>query len=404
MKEDADKTGNNLDAARDFVSSLEFKADSFDIDLENDEIVKIPFDTLSTLDSGFSLLNDYFAKPDLLEERVVIRDKSGNILPLSVLNKFKDGSGMLGSYRDASGVLQQARVCSETGKVVSTTAGGPALLLVAAAIAVIKNRLDSIQASVDDVLTYLEEKDKAELRANIRDLERLLNQYRNNWGNETWMMSAHNEVGSILRSTDAATIHLGVRLKNDIAKKEMFSRRGNTAKRLKNVIELLKEYKIACGAFAFASFLEPILSENLSEENLESVAKSIEAKSDEYRAIFKTCRDKFEELANRDLQMLLPEFADNVFSAFSDLAKGLFSTKDSGKELEDSEKPKKRQLKVENLLELMAPVQPEEENPFHETVVALNNLYNQPHMVAVDAENVYVLPSPKEEKPTGASD
>ena len=86
MKEDADKTGNNLDAARDFVSSLEFKADSFDINLEKDVLVKIPFDTLSTLGSGFSLLNDYFAKPDLLEERVVIRDKSGNILPLSVLN------------------------------------------------------------------------------------------------------------------------------------------------------------------------------------------------------------------------------------------------------------------------------------------------------------------------------
>lgn len=338
------------------------------------------------------------------EERLVAKDKFGNPLPLRALNKFKDGSGMLGSYRDASGALNQARFSLEPGKAVSAAAGGPGLLLVAATIAIIKNRLDSIQASVEDVLTYLEEKDKAELRANIRDLERLLNQYRNNWGNETWMMSAHNEVASILRSTDAATIHLGVRFKNDIAKKEMFSRRGNTAKRLKNVIELLKEYKIACGAFAFASFLEPILSENLSEENLESVAKSIEAKSDEYRAIFITCRDKFEELANRDLQMLLPEFADNVFSAFSDLAKGLLSTKDSEKELEDSEKLKKRQLKVENLLELMAPVQPEEENPFHETVVALNNLYNQPHMVAVDAENVYVLPAPKEEKPTGASD
>ncbi len=62
MKEDADleavdKTGNKLDAAHDFVSSLEFKTDSLVVDLENDEVVKIPFDVLSVLGSGLSRLN-----------------------------------------------------------------------------------------------------------------------------------------------------------------------------------------------------------------------------------------------------------------------------------------------------------------------------------------------------------
>lgn len=76
-----------------------------DIEVDTGGSFKLPLDQMATLGVGFGSLPTMFRSvtttisvPTLLQAT----DKFGNPLDPSVLQRFNDGSGMLGSFRDAA--------------------------------------------------------------------------------------------------------------------------------------------------------------------------------------------------------------------------------------------------------------------------------------------------------------
>ena len=98
--------------------------------------------------------------------------------------RFHGGSGQIGAYRNPNGPgFLNARFQTVEGGVikgVSTIPYDPTMLFLAAAVAQINQKLDAIQATVDELFQYERERDKAELRDSLKTLLGILQEYGDN--------------------------------------------------------------------------------------------------------------------------------------------------------------------------------------------------------------------------------
>ena len=99
-------------AVREQLSSTQFHLSSTEQSVDVTNAIKIPLDYLPSLGVAFGSIPTMFRSitttiniPTLL----TVTDKLGNPLDPNVLQTFKDGSGLLGSFRDTATGFGQAR-------------------------------------------------------------------------------------------------------------------------------------------------------------------------------------------------------------------------------------------------------------------------------------------------------
>ena len=91
----------------------------------------------------------------------------------------------------------------------------------------------------------MRQKDKAELRGNIRTLEDVLEAYRYNWNNDIWRKNAHMKVVDIKQESEKAIIHLRAQIRAKMGEKGPVELRFAVGGRLDKVLDRLKEYQLA---------------------------------------------------------------------------------------------------------------------------------------------------------------
>ena len=112
----------------------------------------------------------------------------------------------------------------------------------AAAIAQINQKLDSIQESVDEMFEYMRQRDKANMRGSLKTLADILNGYGLNQSSAQDM--------ELFRSQAQA----------DLKKKGFIEVRDGLGRRLDKVLDYLKDCQLATYIHAFSLFLEPMLA------------------------------------------------------------------------------------------------------------------------------------------------
>lgn len=139
----------------------------------------------ASLPSAFRTITTMVNVPTLLQAT----DKFGNAIDPSILLRFHDGSGQIGAYRNPNGPsLLNARFQTIEGGVikgVSHIPYDPTMLFLAAAVAQINQKLDAIQATVDELFQYERERDKAELRGSLKTLLGILQEYGDSCDSES---------------------------------------------------------------------------------------------------------------------------------------------------------------------------------------------------------------------------
>lgn len=123
--------------------------------------IRLPLSHIPELGVAFASLPEMFRTvttavnvPTLLQTT----DKFGNPLDPSILQSFNDGSGLMGSFRDEAKGFSQARFHVVEGDIATSVTQvpyDPTTLFMAAAIAQVNQKLDSIQKSVDDMFEYM---------------------------------------------------------------------------------------------------------------------------------------------------------------------------------------------------------------------------------------------------------
>ena len=224
-------------------------------------------------------------------------DSSGNVLDSSVLYQAKDGLGALGSYRDASGKLAQAR-WQEVEQAAQTI--DPSTALLAAALVQINQKLDRLQESVDRLEQYEHHRDMARIRGDIRALMNDVKDYTYNSQSPMAKTNAHKSALEVRADAEARIVQLRAELDTLSAKMPLVHTRDDATRRAAAMAENLEEYRLALHAYDYAYFVVVALQENYDAAYLDSVENELRERDLAYRETYTRCYDaatRFSETA-----------------------------------------------------------------------------------------------------------
>lgn len=400
--------GNGKELAAQELAALEAHLAATDQPIDVSQAIKLPLDKLPELGIAFASLPSTFRTitstvnaPTLLQAT----DKFGNPLDPSVLLKFHDGSGQIGAYKNPNGAgLLNARFQVADGGVTKTVAQvpyDPAALFMAAAIAQINQKLDAIQTSVDELFQFERERSKAELRGSLNTLLDILKEYGNNCSSDRWMTNEHMKVLDIKQEAEQKKELFRTQAQGGLTKKGLIEGRNGVSARLNKVLDYLMDYQLASYVYAFSLFLEPMLAESFEPDRLTAIRERIEDGTMAYRKLYSACCGALEASAASSVDTIV---LGGIASAGKRLGKAVAATPVGDKTLIDEalEGAGKGLDRLnsdlsERLTARLVEAKVSDLTPFSKCLDTVNALRNEPTQIAVDRENVYILPGREDE-------
>ena len=176
------------------------------------------------------------------------------------LASFKSGVGNLGTVLNANNqIAGQA--------VINPLVCNPTMLFMAAALASIDKKLDSILETQHDMMEFLEQKEESELRGNLRFLADVFNNFRFNWNNEKFKNAGHIKVLDIRQSAEQKIDFYQKQIQSKLKKKALVQSDQDVKKRLEKISSQFKDY-------FFNSFMEntPTVAEYVAKQENEKAA------------------------------------------------------------------------------------------------------------------------------------
>ncbi len=364
---------------------------------------KIPLGEIASIGVAFSALPEAFRTVTqtvtMPSDGFLMKafDAAGHQLHISDLNTFNDGSGSVGSIKGKA--FEQAHFVAagpQSATASTVLPVNPALIAAAIALQQINQKLDNIQSTVDEMYDYMKQHDKAQLQGNLKTLADILNSYSVNYSNSLYVSNTHMKVLDIKQEAVQSMDFYRGRAESKLNDHPPVELRGLMAQRLNDVLDALKDYQLSTYIYSFATFLEPLLSENFNHDKMNDVIWHIEDASNKYREFYSHCYDEVERRVNGTVDAaLIGGFSgvtkfiggaigstpvgdltpiDDAFNAAGDGA-GSFNDDENSKMLE-----KLHQAKSPDVL------------PFLEKARSIDSLYNEPSQLLTDGENLYLLP------------
>lgn len=383
---------------------ISFKPITTDIEICKRKSTRVPIDAISTLGVGFSSIPEVFRT---VTQNLTIPnngllqayDAKGNLVDINTLSRFKDGTGMLSSRPHPTNGFEQVRLRQVGPQTVTTEVTmpyDPTNLFMAATLSQINEKLDAIQETQQEMFDYLKDKDKAELRGNLETLARILEEYNFNWNNETYKKNKHIQVQNIRQSAEQAVIQHRASIERKLENDKLFHFDEQVDKRIEELLESLKEYRLAVYLFAFSSFIEVMLLENFDAGYLKSVLSSIEEKNLHYMEMYTRSYDLIERMAESSLQQKASRVLSNAGKAVGNLL--------ARTSLGDNTEIDERLISMGKSLDVLAEMGAQDKTekmlvarnadtkPFSDNIKMINHLHNEPMSLLLDKEAVYVLP------------
>lgn len=349
----------------------------------------------ASLPSAFRTITTMVNVPTLLQAT----DKLGNPIDPSILLKFHDGSGQIGAYKNPNGGgLLNARLQAVEGSVVkgvSHIPHDPTMLFLAAAVAQINQKLDAIQATVDELFQYERERDKAELRGSLKTLLSILQEYGDNCNSERWMTNEHMKVLDIKQEAEQKKELFRAQAQAKLKKGGPIEGRNMVSARLNKVLDYLMDYQLASYVYAFSLFLEPMLAESFEPARLAAIRARIGDETMAYRKLYSACCDALEAGVNRSVDTIV---LGGIASAGKRLGKAVAATPVGDRTLIDEALEGAGEGLAhlndkfsKGLVKRLDGARVPDLTPFLACLETVNALHNEPARIAVDRENVYIL-------------
>ena len=304
------------------------------------------------------------------------------------LATFNDGSGFLG------GALKINNQVGAGQARLNPLVCNPAMLFMAVALANIDKKLDTIQEMQQELMSFLVQKERSELKGDMKFLADTLSNYKHNWNSEKFKNSSHVKVLDIRQAADRKIDFYREQIASKISKKSFFHSDQDVKKQLGQIESEFNDYQLAVYLFAFSSFLEVMLLENFSAAYLDCITKKIEEHSIQYRELYTKCYDQLEGYSKTSIQsQLLKGLASVNKVAGEAIAKVPVISKSqidetlikAGDKLGEFNSKRTVQTLNQFIEKQSAYVR-----PFVDNINTVNRLYNQPTELLFDQENFYL--------------
>lgn len=216
------------------------------------------------------------------------------------------------------------------------------------------------------------------------------------------MANAHMKVLDIKQSSAQDMELFRSQAQADLKKKGFIEVRDGLGRRLDKVLDYLKDCQLATYIHAFSLFLEPMLAQNFEPAKLADATAKIEADSIAYRELYTDCYNALEAGAADTVDSAL---LGGITSAGKMLGHAIAKTPvgehtliDEALEGAGEDIGRFNDRQSEKLIEKLHQAKTPDVAPFKQSVMEVDTLYNHPTQIAVDAENVYILPAKQQEE------
>lgn len=169
----------------------------------------------------------------------------------------------------------------------------PTMLFVAAATMNINMKLADIQRTQTEMFDYLKQKNKAELRGQLKTLNDVWDDYKYNQQNDNFKSSRHVQIRLIKENSESNILFYRGKIEKDINK---------TAKRIGSILSDFREYQLAVYLYAFSSLLDVLFLENFGEEFLNKTVQRIDDYSYQYRELYSACYTQLKKEIDSSIQ------------------------------------------------------------------------------------------------------
>lgn len=306
------------------------------------------------------------------------------------MQMFSTSEGYIGSLRAASGAVGGGQAC------MTQLPCDPTMLFMAAALMNIEKKLDVIQETQKEILTFLEEKERAALQGNLNTLNDITGNFKYHWNNETYKTNKHILVQEIRKEAEASIIFSRSQIEQKLKKRSLFHSDQEVKSILKKVQAQFKDYQLALYLYAYSALLEVMLLGNFDEQYLTNVEQRISNYSYHYRALYTDCYNLMEAYSNSSIQtgMIggLAAASRTMGDAISKIPVINKSQLDEGLVKASSKLEQQKEKSASVMLAELAQVRASVTLPFVESIQTVNTLYNQPVQYLCDGEALYVQP------------
>lgn len=301
--------------------------------------------------------------------------------------QMKDTKNFIGSLKDIGGLVGGGQA------QLSQIMFDPTMLFAAFSLASIDKKLDTIQELQQEMLNFLVQKEKSELKGSLNFLFDVFNNYKYNWDNPMYKNSNHIKVLDIRQEAEKKIIFYREQIISKANKKMFLHSEKAAEKQLKTLIDQFKDYQLALYLLGFSSFLEVMLLENFDKEYLSGISKKLETCSFKYRELYTKCYSALEDYLSTSIQASLLKGVAKTTAGFgkivekipvisnSQIDETLIAAGDKLSGYNDRKLKKQMNSLIERQSNFV--------RPFIENINTVNDLYNKPIKLLIDKENFY---------------
>ena len=304
------------------------------------------------------------------------------------LMQFKDKTGYLGSVKAANGGVGggQARL--------NPLSCDPTMIFMAATMYCVNMKLDAIQETQEDIMKFLEQKEKAELRGNIIVLGDIIENYKFNWNNDQYLRNNHMKVLDIRQKAEQSILFAQARINDITSKKKIIPISTDVSAKVRKLNKVFEDYQLAMYTFAMASYVETMLLKNFEKEYMFNIASKIEEYSIKYREMYTDCYNTLAKLSDKSVDIIVISGLGKVSKAAgeavasmpliskSELDENLIAVGDI---IGSSD-----EVIRDNRLSQLVSKQSSYVTPYVDSIKMLGELYDKPLNILFDEDNLYI--------------
>ena len=275
--------------------------------------LKLPFGDIAALGAVFGQMIPAF--------RTFSMDGGGympvNMKPGDRLRQAKDGS-FYGSHKTPDGNFKFTK-WEKVDSVDVTLPVNPSLILMAAMLADIEKKLDAIEKTQAQILSFLEQDKQAEQQGNLNMLIDMLSGYKFNWDNDQYRINHHMKALDIKQTAEKNILFYQEQIEAAVRRIPAVYLDQAVGGLLDEWTKLFKNYRTAVYSFAFSSLLEVLLLGNFQQSYLDQVAEKPRRYRERYQVLFAQCRDRLRTLSGDSVESKLLSGIGNASRALGRL-------------------------------------------------------------------------------------
>lgn len=309
------------------------------------------------------------------------------------LAEAKDGSGLLGSLiRDGKGVVGQARLDEAGISLLNPMIMSAAIMLIA-----IDNKLDAIHETGEQILAFLEEKEKAKLEGDFAILMDVFNNYKFNTANKNYKDAKLVQVQDIRRGAERSIKLYQGQLNSELCKQNLLHGNRAVDEKALQIEKIYGNYQQALYMYAFAYFLEVMLTENFDKAYLESVSQTLKKHGEDYGVLYERSCQMIEGYSQTSVESGVAKALSKISMETSKVVPKIPLVKNTKWEeglLTVSERlDKAREDRTAKSVQKLVLGESEIVAPFVDNIQTVNMMYNERVEFLIDKETLYLKQS-----------